>query len=215
MPEVELTGRAAPIYRLLDWPLRLALVTFLWLLGVAAGMVIAGLAPATLAAHQLLLAYLDDAEVRPWARFWSAWREWLGRGQLVLGLPLATVWVLGFYLVAARQTVLAVPLSVVMLGYLVTLWLLPAAVASAGPGRTVRDLWLLAIHLSWRRPVLPVAATGVFVVLAVGAWYVAPAALVFGPATAALAAVLVVRRVSSPRPKRGSPGPKRSGPPAR
>lgn len=214
MPEVELTGRAAPVYRLLDWPLRLAAVTLLWLLGVAAGLVVAGIAPATLAAHQVMLAYLDDAEVHPWSRFWSAWREWLGRGQMVLGLPLATLWVLAFYLAVARQTVWVVPLSVVLLGYLITLWLLPAAVVSAGP-RPSKDLWLLTIHLTWRRPVLPVAAAGVLVVLAVGASYVVPAALVFGPATAALAAVLVVRRVSSPRPTRDTPGPTRSGPPAR
>jgi uncharacterized membrane protein YesL len=218
MPELELTGRAAPVYRLLDWPPRLALLTLLWLLGTAAGLVIAGVAPATLAAHRLIVAYLDDPEVRPWQCFWSAWREWFGRGQLVLGLPLATVWVLAFYLAAARQTVWAVPLSVLMLGYLVGLWLLPAVAVSAAVsagGRPVKEVWLLAMHLSWRRPALPLAATSVLVLLAIGAWYGVPAALVFGPATAALAAVLVVRRVSSPRPRRGTPDPTRSGPPAR
>lgn len=214
MPELELTGRAAPIYRLLDWPPRLALVTLLWLLGVAAGLVIAGVAPATLAAHRLIVDYQDDSAVQPWSRFWSAWREWFGRGQLLLGLPLATVWVLAFYLAAARQTVWAVPLSVLMFGYLVSLWLLPAAAVSAGP-RPVKEVWLLAFHLSWRRPALPVAATSALVLLAVGAWYVVPAALVFGPAAAALAAVLVVRRVSSPRRTRGTPDPTKSGPPAR
>ncbi|TDO49167.1 putative membrane protein YesL [Kribbella sp. VKM Ac-2527] len=214
MPEVELTGRAAPLYRVLDWPLRLATVTVLWLLGVVAGLVIAGLAPATLAAHQVMQAYLDDADVRRWRLFWSAWRQWLGRGQVVLGPPLATVWVLAFYLTAVRQTVWAAPLSVVMLGYLVTLWLLPAVVVSVEQ-RSAKDLWLLTIHLSWRRPIVPLAATAVLVVLAVAAWYAAPAALVFGPATAALTAVLVVRRVSSPRPTRDTPGPTRSGPPAR
>lgn len=214
MPEVDLTGRLAPVYRLLDWPLRVAVITLLWLLGVAAGLVVAGLAPATLAAHRLTMAYLDESEVRPWSCFWSAWRKWLGRGQLVLGLPLATVWVLAFYLAAARETVWAVPLSVVFLGYLVTLWMLPAAVISAGD-RPLKELWLVTLHLSWRRPALPLAATVVLVVLAVGAWYVVPVVLVFGPAAAALAAVLVVRRVSSPRPMRGTPGPTRSGPPAR
>lgn len=213
MPEVELTGRAAPIYRLLDWPLRLAVVTLLWLLGVLAGLVIAGLAPATLAAHVVIGDYLDS-EVRPWSRFWAAWREWFVRGQLVLGLPLATVWVLGFYLAAVRQTVWALPLSVVLLGYLVTLWLLPAAVVSTGV-RRFQEHWLLALHLSWRRPALPVVGAVVLLLLAVGAWYVVPAALVFGPAAASLAAVLVVRRVSSPRPTRGTPGPTKSGPPAR
>ena len=214
MPDVELTGRAAPLYRILDWPLRLATVTALWLLGVAAGLVIAGLAPATLAVHQVMQAYLDDTDVRPWRLFWSAWCQWLGRGQVVLGLPLATVWVLAFYLTAVRQTVWAVPLSVVMLGYLVTLSLLPAVVVSAGP-RSARELWLLAIHFSWRRPLAPLAATAALVVLAVAAWYAVPAALVFGPATAALAAVLVVPRISSPRPMRDSPDRTRSGPPAR
>ena len=239
MPEVELTGRAAPLYRLLDWPLRLALVAMLWLLGVAAGLVVAGVAPATLASHQLLHAYLsnkpdlsdkadpydkadlsdeadltDKAEVRPWSQFWSAWRSWFVRGQIVLGLPLATVWVLAFYLTASRQTLWAWPLTVVTFGYLVSLWLLPAVVVAAGPLRA-RTVWLLTIHLSWRRPVLPLAGTAVLVGLALAAWYVVPAALLFWPAAAGLAAVLVVRRLSQPPRTRGTQDPTRSGPPAR
>ncbi|TWD79313.1 putative membrane protein YesL [Kribbella amoyensis] len=214
MAEVELTGRAAPVYRVLDWVPRIAVVTGLWLLGVAAGLVLAGIAPATLAAHQVMHSWLHNSGVRAWPRFWSAWREWIGRGQVVLGLPLATVWVLAFYLVAGRQTVWAAALSVVLLGYLVTLWLLPAVAVSAGP-RSARDLWLLTIHLGWRRPGLPLAAAAVLVAVSVGAWYLAPAALLFGPATAALGAVLVVRWVSRPRPTRDTPVPTRSGPPAR
>lgn len=214
MPEVELTGRAGPLYRLLDWPLRLGLLTLLWLLGVAAGLVIAGVAPATLAAHQVAVAYLDEAEVHPWSRFWSAWRQWLGRGQLVLGLPLATIWVLAFYLAASRQTVWAIPVSVVVLGYLVTVWLLPAVAASAGQ-RSAKDVWLLTLHLTWRRPGIPLAAGAVLVALTIGAWYAVPSALVLGPATTTAVAVWVVRRVSSPRPTRDSQGSTRSGPPAR
>jgi len=215
MPEVELRGRAAPLYRLLDWPLRLAVLTLLWLLGVAAGLVVAGVAPATLASHHVLQAYLSgEAEARPWSRFWSAWRAWFFRGQVVLGLPLATVWVLAFYLTASRQTMWAWPLSVVTLGYLVSLWMLPAVAVTAGPVRA-KTVWLLTIHLSWRRPVLPLAGTAVLVVLALAAWYVVPAALVFWPATAGLAAALVVRRVSQPPRTRGTQDPTRSGPPAR
>jgi len=216
MPEVELTGRAAPLYRLLDWPLRLAVVTALWLLGVAAGLVVAGVAPATLASQHVLHAYLSggEAEVRAWSRFWSAWRAWFGRGQVVLGLPLATVWVLVFYLAASRQTLWAWPLSVVTFGYLVSLWLLPAVAVTAGP-RRARDVWLLTMHLSWRRPVLPLAGTAVLVALALAAWYVVPAALVFWPAGAGLAALLVVRRVNQPPRTRGIQDPTRSGPPAR
>ncbi|GAA1551791.1 YesL family protein [Kribbella lupini] len=210
MPEVELTGRAAPLYRWLDWPLRLALVTVLWCLGVAAGLVLTGVAPATIAAHRVLTSYREDVEPRPWTVFWSGWRSWLGRGQLALGLPLATVWVLAFYLVAVRQTVWAVPLSVILVGYLVTLWLLPPVLLNAGSRRTTES-WLLTVHLTWRRPALPLAVFAALVVAAVGAWYVVPAALVFGPATAALAAVLV----SSRRLTRDSPDPTRSGPPAR
>jgi uncharacterized membrane protein YesL len=150
MPEVELTGRAAPLYRWLDWPLRLALVTLLWCLGVAAGLVLAGLAPATIAAHKVIADYRDEPEAHPWKAFWSSWREWLGRGQLVLGVPLATVWVLAFYLVAARQTVWAVPLSVVLLGYLVTLWLLAPVLLTAGSRRTTEP----SPRCSWRRSAL-------------------------------------------------------------
>jgi len=215
MSEVGLTGRAAPLYRLLDWPMRLAVITLLWLLGVAAGLVVAGVAPATLASHQVLQAYLSgDAETRPWSRFWSAWRVWFGRGQVVLGLPLVTVWVLAFYLAAARQTLWAWPLSVVTFGYLVSLWLLPAVAITAGPVQA-RDVWLLTMHLSWRRPVLPLAGTAVLVVLALVGWYFVPAALVFWPAAAGFAAVLVVRRVSQPPRTRGTQAPTRSGRPAR
>ncbi|RZT07571.1 putative membrane protein YesL [Kribbella sp. VKM Ac-2569] len=212
MPEVELTGRAAPLYRLLDWPMRLALVTLLWLLGVAAGLVIAGIAPATLASHQVLIS--GEAEVRLWSRFWSAWRAWFVRGQVVLGPPLATVWVLAFYLAASRQTLWAWPLSVVTLGYLVSLWLLPAVAVTASQLRA-KDLWLLTLHLTWRRPALPLAGTAGLIALALAGWYVVPAALMFWPAGSALAAVLVVRRVSRPPRTRGIQDPTRSDPPAR
>jgi hypothetical protein len=145
-----------------------------------------------------------------WSTFWSGWREWLGRGQVVLGLPLATAWVLGFYLTVARHTVIAVPLTLVLLGYLVTLWLLPAVAVANGSRRTT-EIWLLTIHVAWRRPVVPVAAAIVLVAAGVGAWYVVPAGLLFGPATAALGAVLV----SSRRLTRDIPDPTRSGQPVR
>jgi len=208
--EIELTGRTAAFYRWFDWPLRLALVSLLWILGVVAGAVVAGIAPSTLAVHRVIRSCLTSGEAHVWSTFWSGWREWLVRGQIALGLPLATVWVLGFYLVVARQTVIAVPLSLVLLGYLVTLWLLPA-VAVAAESRRTTELWLLTIHVVWHRPVLPVAAAIVLIAAGVGAWYVVPAALLFGPATAALGAVLV----SSRRLTRGTPDPTRSDQPVR
>ncbi|MEV0289951.1 DUF624 domain-containing protein [Kribbella sp. NPDC050820] len=208
--EVELTGRTAAFYRWLDWPLRLALVSVLWVLGVAAGAVVVGVAPSTLAVHRVIHGYLNSAEMHAWSTFWSAWRAWIVRGQVVLGLPLATVWVLGFYLVVARGTVIAVPLSLVLLGYLVTLWLLPA-VAAAVESRRTTELWLLTIHVVWRRPAVPAGAAIGLIAAGVGAWYAVPAVLLFGPATAALAAVLV----SSRRLTRDSPDPTRFGQPAR
>jgi uncharacterized membrane protein YesL len=208
--EVELTGRAAGFYRWLDWPVRLVVVSVLWILGVAAGAVVAGIAPATLAAHRLIRSYLTAPEVHAWPTFWAGWREWLIRGQLVLGLPLATVWVLAFYLVTARGTVLAVPLSLVLLGYLVTLWLLPAVAVAAASRRTT-EVWLLTLHVAWRRPALGVAVAAALIAAGVGAWYAVPAALLFAPATAALGAVLV----SSRRLTRDIPDPTRSDQPAR
>ncbi|WP_410793297.1 DUF624 domain-containing protein [Kribbella sp. C-35] len=204
---MELTGRTAILYRCLDWLLRLSLVSLLWILGVLAGAVVIGIAPSTLAAHQVISSSLDAPA---WSTFWSGWREWLGRGQVVLGLPLASVWVLGFYLTMARQTVIAVPLSLVLLGYLVTLWLLPAVAVTAGSRRTT-EIWMLTIHVAWRRPVVPVAAAIALVAAGLGAWYVVPAALLFGPATAALGAVLVSSRLLT----RGTPDPTRSGQPVR
>ncbi|WP_238155145.1 hypothetical protein [Kribbella soli] len=110
----------------------------------------------------------------------------------------------------ARQTVMAVPLSLVLLGYLVTLWLLPA-VAVAAESRRTTEIWLLTIHVAWRRPVVPVAAAIVLLAAGVGAWYVVPAALLFGPAAAALGAVLVSSRLLT----RGTPDLTRSGQPVR
>jgi uncharacterized membrane protein YesL len=206
--DVDLTSRTASFYRWLDWPVRLATVTVLWILGVLAGAVLLGAAPATLAAYHVIRSCLTDADVRPWSTYWSAWRAWFGRGQLVLGLPLATVWVLGFYLVAARQTILAIPISLVLLGYLVTLWLLPAV---ADTSRRTTELWLLTLHVAWRRPALPLAVTLALTAICIGAWYVVPALLLFAPATGALGAVLV----SSRRLTRDTPDPTRSGQPAR
>ncbi|WP_327636065.1 YesL family protein [Kribbella sp. NBC_00482] len=202
---MELAGRT--FYRWLEWPARLALVSALWILGVLAGAVVVGIAPSTLAAHKVISSSPDAPA---WSTFWSGWREWLGRGQIVLGLPLATVWVLGFYLTMARQTVVAVPLSLVLLGYLVTLWLLPA-VAVVGESRRTTAIWILTIHVAWRRPVVPVAAAIALVAAGAGAWYVVPAALLFAPATAALGAVLVSSRLLT----RDSPDLTRSGQPAR
>lgn len=215
MPTVELTGRSARWYAWIDWPLRLACLTALWLAGVLAGLVVAGVAPATLAAHCLVRAWLDEPEVRPWRAFWSAWHSRFWRAQVDVGLPLATAWVIAFYLVALRQTVVAVALTVVLLGYLLTLWFLPA-VAAYHPGSSAVSLWRLTVDVVWRQPVLPIAAGAVLSLLLVATWYAVPGALVLAPAVAWAMSVWVVRRLLSSRQQpRGTPDRTKSGPPAR
>lgn len=215
MPTVDLTGRHARWYGWLDWPGRLAALTLLWLAGVLAGAVVAGVAPATLAAHRLIRDWLERTEVQPWAAYWSAWRGWFVRGQLVLGFPLATTWVIAFYTLALRDTVWAFGLAVLLAGYLITVWLLPG-LASYRPEASVGELWRATVDLTWRRPLLPVGA-GILLILLLGTtWYVAPGILVLTPALVLAASGLVVRRrLSSRQRPRDGRDPTRSDLPAR
>lgn len=100
--DVPVGGRFARLYRLLDWPPRLAGLNLLWLAGVLAGGVVAGLSPATVALFALVRDYQRGRHPRPWRDFWRHWRAEFARAQLRLGLPLLTVWVFAFYLLAAR-----------------------------------------------------------------------------------------------------------------
>lgn len=193
MAEVEFEGRFGRAYRILDWPLRLVGLNLLWLLGVLAGLVVGGLAPSTQALYALLLAYLRGEQVRPWSDFWRVWRATLGSAQLVIGMPLLTVAVVGFYVYASSGTPFAVAAVLLALAYLATLIQLPAAVA--GLDLPMIKTWQATVALAWRQPLHTLGATLLSTALAVGAWFIAPAALVvIIPSVPALLATLIVRR---------------------
>lgn len=210
MAEVEIGGRFGRLYGWLDWPVRLAGLNLLWILGVLAGLVIGGLAPSTHALYALIRAYLLGQSPRMWHDFWALWRRHLVSSQLALGLPLLTVWVLAFYLVAARGTPFALGLAVVLALYVATVAQLPAVQAHLE--LTAARSWRAAVEIAWRQPGSTLGTALLGAALAVGAWYVTPAALpLFFPALPALLATLAARRRlpsgAAPTPSRGSPAP--------
>ncbi|MBB5785650.1 YesL family protein [Jiangella mangrovi] len=197
MAEVRVGGRYGRLYGWLDWPARLAGLNLLWLLGVLAGLVLFGLAPATAALYAVLRGYVLDRSPRMWRDFWAVWRASLVSSQPVLGLPILTVWVVVFYLLLSRSTPFAWAMAVVAAGYLATLLQLPAVVAHLD--LPVVRSWQVTAEVAWRRP-LPTLGVAVLVAgLAAGAWSTTPAALpLLFPALPALLATLTVQRGLSP-----------------
>lgn len=178
MPDVEAGGRYGRLFRLLDWPIRLAVINLLWLAGVLAGLIVGGLAPATFAASQLLHRYLTGEPVQLWHDFWRHWRQALIRSQVPLGLPILTIWVLVFYTTLTRHSPIGLALAGVCAAYVVTLLYLPGVLA-ARPELTARQAWLLTLHVAWKRP-LVTGGLGLACLLAATAcvlWF--PAALPF------------------------------------
>ncbi|RIQ32520.1 YesL family protein [Jiangella rhizosphaerae] len=197
MAEIEVGGRFGRLYAYLDWPVRLAVLNLLWLLGVLAGLVLFGLAPATAALYAVLRAYVLGRSPRLWRDFWAVWRSSLRSSQLVLGVPILTVWVVVFYLLLSRSTPLVWAMAVLAAGYLATLLQLPAVVAHVDLP-AVRS-WQVTVEVAWRRPLATVAVAGLVVVLAVGGWLTTPAAVpLFFPALPALLATLTVQRGLAP-----------------
>ncbi|TDD69327.1 DUF624 domain-containing protein [Jiangella aurantiaca] len=193
MADIEVGGRFGRLYGYLDWPVRLAVLNLLWLLGVLAGLVLFGLAPATAALYAVLRAYVLDRSPRLWHDYWAAWRSSLRSSQLVLGVPILTVWVVVFYLLLSRSTPLVWGMAVLAAGYLATLLQLPAVVAHVDLP-AVRS-WQVTAEVAWRRPLATVAVAVLVVVLAVGGWLTTPAAVpLFFPALPALLATLTVQR---------------------
>jgi uncharacterized membrane protein YesL len=163
MPDVEIGGRYGRLFRLLDWPIRLAVINLLWAAGVLAGLVIGGLAPATLAASTLLRRYFEGHPVQLWRDFWRCWRTELVRSQLPLGLPILTVWVIMFYAAMARHSPVGLALALVGTSYVVTLLYLPGVLTSRE--LPARKAWLFTLHVAWGRP-LVTAGFGVACLLA-------------------------------------------------
>ena len=193
MAELRVGGRFGRLYGYLDWPARLAGLNLLWLLGVLAGLVVFGLAPATAALYAVLREYVLGRSPRLWRDFWAAWRASLVSSQLVLGVPILTVWVVVFYLLLSRSTPFAVAMALLAAGYLATLMQLPAVVAHVA--LPALRSWQVTAEVAWRRPLATVGVAVLVVVLAVGGWLTTPAAVpLLFPAVPALLATLTVQR---------------------
>lgn len=188
MPDVEIGGRYGRLFRLLDWPIRLAAINLLWLCGVLAGLVVGGLAPATLAASALLRQYFAGESTRLWQDFWRHWRSALVRSQLPLGLPILTIWVLVFYVTLTRHSPVGIALAGISACYVVTLLFLPGVLASAD--LPARQAWLLTLHVAWTRPLVTIGF-GLACLLAAGACVLwVPAVLPFAFPVVPLAVAL-------------------------
>lgn len=183
MGDVELTGRFSGVYGALDWVIRLVAINVLWVAGSVAGLVVAGVAPATVAAYWLIREYSLGRKPRLWHDFWRQWRAELGPAQLRLGVPLATVIVFVFYLVAAANQSgavyrgLTLGIGIVLTLYVATLLYLPAVLVHYN----VRPVaaWQITAAAAWRQPLVTVG----LVIICAGAitalFFVAPGALLF------------------------------------
>ncbi|MEV5768206.1 DUF624 domain-containing protein [Micromonospora sp. NPDC052213] len=196
-PQVPVDGRYARLYRLLDWPPRLAGLNLLWLAGVLAGGVVAGVSPATVALFALLRDYQRGGHPQPWRDFWRHWRAEFGRSQVRLGLPLLTVWVLAFYLLAARGTPLAGAVAVLGLAYLAVLAYLPPVLAHFDVSTTTA--WRIAALTAARTPLwtLGLGATVALLVLAMLVAVPVAVPLFLPSAPAALVALVAARGFAS------------------
>lgn len=186
MGEVEIQGRLGRLYALADWPPRLAALNLLWILGVLAGGVAFGVAPATVALFELTRQVCLGRRSALWREFWRRWRANLLTAQVAVGLPLLTVWVLVFYLLASRDIrPVFVALTVLTAGYLMTMLYLPAVFAHVT--LPVGRLWALTALVAWRRPLLTVGlAVACAGILGLTAWFVPVALLFFAVSVPAL-----------------------------
>ncbi|WP_069111027.1 YesL family protein [Jiangella alba] len=191
---MEVGGRFRTLYAHLDWPPRLVLLNAMWVLGVLAGGVIAGLAPSTVALYATLRAYLHDGEdPSVWRTFWSHWRHEFARSQVTLGVPVLTTWVIAFYAQAGRGHPVMVGLTLLGLGYCATLIQLPAIVAhfELAPHRA----WWATVQVAWHRPWATLGLVGAaFLAVAGAILLVPPAVPLLVPAVPALLATIAVRR---------------------
>lgn len=192
--DVPVGGRFARLYRLLDWPPRLAGLNLLWLAGVLAGGVVAGLSPATVALFALVRDYQRGRHPRPWRDFWRHWRAEFARAQLRLGLPLLTVWVFAFYLLAARGTPLAGAVAVLAVVYLAVLAYLPAVLAHFDVPATAA--WRIAALTAAKAPLWTVGLGATVVVLVAAMLVAVPVAVPFFlPSAPAALITLVAARI--------------------
>lgn len=173
--------RLHKLYDLAIWPPRIVALTGMWLIGTLAGLVVAGLGPATVAAHAVALGWTDpdpDEPIRPWRTFWSSWRRWLLRSQLPLGFAWLTLVPIVFWAQWIGLTnPLSLPLVVIGLWWLVTICWLPPALIGTTDLRS--DLVRVTLTLAWRRTGATLVLALGLAVVGVAGWLWAPFALPF------------------------------------
>lgn len=193
------SGTSARLAGALTWVVRLAGLNLLWVLGLLAGALVAGFAPATVALAGVLRDLIEGRQPRLWKDFWIYWRRGLLAAQLSVGVPLVTVVVLGFYVVAAggsESTMLrgsAIGLSVLLLLYTATVLHLPVLFATFDC--SVTELWRLTLVVAWRSPwhTLAILVGSIVAVLAMAFAYPA-ALLLYAVSGPSFLAALVGRR---------------------
>lgn len=174
--------RLHKLYGLAVWPPRIVALTGMWLLGTLAGLVVAGLAPATVAAHEVALGWTDtDPEVepiKPWRTFWSSWKQWFLRSQLPLGFAWLTLVPIFFWAHWIGFTnPLAMPVLLLGLLWLITIgWLPPALI---GTTDLRKDLVRVTLHLAWRRVGATLGLALILAIVGLAGWLWAPFALPF------------------------------------
>jgi len=200
-------NRLHRLYDLAVWPPRVVWLTALWWLGVLAGGVILGLAPATVAIHRVATGWLDDraAEDAGWTGFWRTWRAWLWRSQpwfwgtVLTGAPFA------FWLaVADPRSPWSLPAVLLGAWWSMTVWFLPAMLVMANDPR--RDGVRVVLHLAWRHwPSTVLTALALALASAAAAWWVPAALPVALPGLPALAATALALRTVRQEHERAQP----------
>lgn len=194
-------GRASSLIELVTtWACRAVALSLNWLAQVLAGLVIAGIAPATLTLYHQVRLGLDDL-VLPgyYRRSWSYWRRQLVPAQKYLLLPMLTVVVLWFYLRMAAGTPVAVPLAVLTAVYVIWLILLPAWLTADGADSPLTGGVAARWGQAWQLlaiGALPCLLAGVIAGAGTGVlvWYFPGAAVLFCPTGIAVLASIAAQR---------------------
>lgn len=187
------TEASGPVAAILTWFWRLATLTGTWWLQTIAGGVLLGFGPATLVLTRRLRAELepDDADA---AHPWRLWRTSFWDAQVRIGLPLLTVIVLAWYLLALRDTPWAISVAVLGAAYLLWLLPLPAVAITTEVPEPATTSWYRTAVLIARVPLPFLIASLATAVVVVAVLLAYPGALVLVvPAGPALAGVLAVR----------------------
>lgn len=198
--EASRRSRPEVLNAIVSWVPRLAWLNLIWILQVAAGGVMMGLAPATKVLHLTLREALDG-EIRAgasgWSWAWRTWREELLASQLRLLVPAVTFFSIAGYTIMVAGTPFAVSLGIICLVY--SCWWLHLPAIDALGRRDALEVWALTLRCF---AVAPVRFGGAFLgslaIVVALAWYLPGALLIAVPSVPALLASAAVTRFARP-----------------